>query len=94
MKQMPYKIKQKLRQYANAQIKVSQLAREIDSMIEEYDVPVENLIAMGDITWDNEEPQTEALAFLHNGECDNLEQTINDIEEVFLWFVNNKEGNQ
>lgn len=92
MKQMPYKIKQKLRQYANVQIKASQLAKEIDAMLEEYGIPVENLIACADIF--GEEPQTEALAFLHNGECDNVEQTIKDIEEVFLWFVNNKEGNQ
>lgn len=89
VKQMPYKIKQKLRQYANVQIKASRLAREIDEMIEEYGVTVENLIAMGDTSWNNEEPQTEALAYLHNGECDNIEQTIKDIEEVFLWFVNN-----
>lgn len=90
MKRMPYEIKQKLRQYANVQIKASQLSREIDEMIESYGVPVENLIAMGDTSWDNDEPQTEALAFLHNGECDDIEGTINDIEEVFLWFVNNQ----
>lgn len=90
MKRMPYEIKQKLRQYANVQIKASQLAREIDEMIESYGVPVENLIAMGNNTWDSEEPQTEALAFLHNGECDNIEDTISEIEKVFLWFVNNK----
>lgn len=89
MKKMPYEIKQKLRQYANAQIKVSKLAREIDEMIEAYDVPIENLVAMADIYGD--EPQTEALAFLHNGECDNIENTIKEIEDVFLYFVNNRE---
>lgn len=88
MKSMPYKIKQKLRQYANVQIKASQLANEIDNMIEEYGVPMENLIAMSDTSWNNDEPQTEALAFLHNGECDDIEGTIEDIERVFLWFVN------
>ena len=89
MKKMPYEIKQKLRQYANAQIKVSKLAREIDEMIEAYDVPIENLVAMADIYGD--EPQTEALAFLHNGECDNIENTIKEIEDIFLYFVNNRE---
>lgn len=89
MKKMPYEIKQKLRQYANAQIKVSKLAREIDEMIEAYDVPIENLVAMADIYGD--EHQTEALAFLHNGECDNIENTIKEIEDVFLYFVNNRE---
>lgn len=49
MKKMPYEIKQKLRQYANLQIKVAQMAKEIDEMIEEYGVPIENLIAMGNI---------------------------------------------
>ena len=88
MKNMPYEIKQKLRQYANAQIKVSKLAREIDEMIEAYDVPIENLVAMADIYSD--EPQTEALAFLHNGECDNIENTIKEIENIFLYFVNNR----
>lgn len=92
MKKMPYEIKQKLRQYANAQIKVSKLAREIDEMIEAYDVPIENLVAMADIYGD--EPQTEALAFLHNGECDNIENTIKEIENIFLYFVNNREEEQ
>ena len=88
MKKMPYEIKQKLRQYANLQIKVAQMAKEIDEMIEEYGVPIENLIAMGNIYSD--EPQTEALAFLHNCECDNIEGTIKEIEKVFLYFANKK----
>lgn len=92
MNRMPYEIKQKLRQYAKVQIKAYKLAREIDTMIEKYGVPVENLIACADVY--SEEPQTEALAFLHNGECGGIEQTISDIEEVFLWFVNNKEVTQ
>lgn len=86
---MPYKIKQKLRQYANIQEKAKNIQREVESMIEDYGVPIENLIACGDTSWNNEEPQTEALAFLNNGECDNVEETIKDIEYVFLWFVNN-----
>lgn len=86
MKSMPYIIKQKLRQYANVQIRATQLAREIDRMIEGYGVPVDNLTAMSN----GKEPQTEALAFLHNGECGNIEETIGDIEKVFLWFVNNQ----
>ena len=92
MKQMPYRIKQKLRQYANIQMKASQLAREIDDMIEEYGVPIENLVAMSNTSWNSKEPQTEALAFLHNGECDDIEGTIKDIEEVFLWFVNKNQS--
>lgn len=33
MKKMPYEIKQKLRQYANLQMKVAKMAKEIDEMI-------------------------------------------------------------
>lgn len=88
MKKMPYKIKQKLRQYANIQYKAKLLQREVEHMIEEYEVPIENLIADADIY--NNEPQTEALAYLHNGECGNIEQSIKEIEDVFLYFVNNK----
>ena len=86
MKHMPYEIKQKLRQYANAQIKIRNLALQIDRMIESYGVPLDNLMALADIYSD--EPQTEALAYLHNGECEDLEETIKDIERVFLYFVN------
>ena len=86
MKRMPYEIKQKLRQYANAQIKIRCLALEIDRMIESYGVPLDNLMALADIYSD--EPQTEALAYLHNGECEDLEETIKEIEKVFLYFVN------
>lgn len=84
MRKMPYEIKQKLRQYAKLQSKVADMAREIDEMIEAYNVPIDNLLACGD----GIEPQTEALAFLHNSECDNIEETIREIEEVFLYFAN------
>lgn len=88
MKRMPYEIKKKLRQYANIQTRAKYMQRELENMIEDYGVPIENLIAYADIY--NDEPQTEALAYLNNGECNNIEESINEIEEVFLWFVNNK----
>lgn len=86
MNRMPYNIKQKLRQYANAQIKISKMLGEIIDLFESYGVPEENLVACADPF--GKDPQTEGLAFLNNGECDNLEETINDIERVFLYFVN------
>lgn len=86
MKCMPYEIKQKLRQYANAQTKIRNLTLQIDRMIESYGVPLDNLMALADIYSD--EPQTEALAYLHNGECEDLEETIKEIEKVFLYFAN------
>ena len=87
-KSMPYVIKQKLRQYARIQTKAFRLSKEIGDMSESYGVPEDNLIALGNTSWDCEEPQTEGFAFLHNGECSNLEETIKDIERVFLYFVN------
>lgn len=90
MKKMPYLIKQKLRQYANIQYKAKVLQREVEQMIEDYGVPIENLIAMAKISCYSDEPQTEALAFLNNGECDNIDETISQIEEVFLYFVNKR----
>lgn len=88
MKNMPYEIKKKLKQYANIQNKANIIQRELEEMIESYGVPIENLIAC--VARDSDEPQTEALAFLNNGECDDINGTINQIEEVFLWFVNRK----
>ena len=88
MKSMPYEIKQKLRQYAKIQIKAKELSKEIGDMFENYGVPEDNLVGLGNTSWDCEEPQTEGLAFLHNGECGDLEKTIKDIERVFLYFVN------
>lgn len=91
MDKMPYKIKEKARQYNKAILKAVNLQRELENMIEEYGVPIDNLIAIGDIY--SEEPQTEALAFIHNGECTTdpaLESAIDQIEEVFVWFVNNE----
>lgn len=88
MKNMPYEIKKKLKQYANIQNKANIIQRELEEMIESYGVPIENLIAC--VARDSYEPQTEALAFLNNGECDDINGTINQIEEVFLWFVNRK----
>lgn len=90
MKKMPYEIKKKIRQYANIQNKAKYIQRELEEMIESYGVSIENLIACADKIWDSDEPQTEALAFLNNGECDDVDGTINQIEEVFLWFVNRK----
>ena len=86
MKRMPYEIKQKLRQYAKVQSKAKYLSGEICKMIESYGVPIDNLTAQDDIY--SGRPQTEALAYLNNAECEDLEDTIAEIEKVFLYFVN------
>lgn len=87
---MPSKIKNKIKQYNNAIQKASKLATELDAMIEEYNVPIDNLIAMAT---NGDNPQTEALAYIHNGECtteSSLNEAIAEIEEVFLFYVNER----
>lgn len=91
MKKMPYEIKQEIRCYAKLQMRAYEKYRRIQKLIEEYDVPVDNLLACGDTSFDAP-PQTEALAFINNCECDDIEGSIKEIEEVFLWFVNNPQN--
>lgn len=77
------------------QIRAAEKYLKIQDMIEEYGVPVENLLACGDTSYHvscDTPPQTEGLAFLNNCECSDIEGTIKDIEDVFLWFVNNPQN--
>ncbi|MCR2013477.1 hypothetical protein NSB31_27810 [Bacillus cereus] len=83
MKTIPYALKQKLRQFDKYNSKVKDLHHEIMTMIDEYGVPYDNLVANGDGT----EPQTEALAYINNAEG-NIEENIKEMEEVFLYFAN------
>ncbi|UIJ65381.1 hypothetical protein LW858_20895 [Bacillus cereus] len=83
MKTIPYELKQKLRQFDKYNSKAKDLHPEIITMIDEYEVPYDNLVANGDGT----EPQTEALAYINNAEG-NIEENIKEMEEVFLYFVN------
>lgn len=66
MKAMPYAIKQKLRQIDKYNHKVMALHQEVADMLEEHEVPYENLTATVDVY--SHEPRTEALAFVHNCE--------------------------
>ncbi len=89
MNKMPCTIKNKIRQYNAVIIKSAKLYFELEHMIEEYGVPIDNLIGMADEYNDN--PQTEALAYINNAECtteDALEDAIRQIEDIFLWFQN------
>lgn len=88
MKAMPYEIKQKLRQLAKAHQKASDLENEAIDMIEEYDVDCSYLNATCDVY--SKTPYTEALAYITNSEG-STEDSISQIEEVFLWHVNNRE---
>lgn len=66
MKYMPYEIKQKLRQYANAQTKIRNLALQIDGMIESYGVPLDNLMALADIYSDEPQKRRGDILNMHN----------------------------
>ncbi|MEX3623739.1 hypothetical protein [Viridibacillus arvi] len=87
MKNMPYALKQKLRQYDKAQKKAYSIHDEIVSEFDKYGVPYENLTALSDAYEDG--AYTEALAFINNNEG-RIEDNIHEIEKIFLHFVNNK----
>lgn len=87
MDKMPYKIKQEIRSYAKLQMKAWERYLSVQEMIESYGVPIENLLACADCDFGinpNSPPQTEALAFINNCECDDVEGTIQEIEDVFF----------
>jgi len=88
MKNMPYSLKQKLRQYDRANSKAIQIHTELVAELEEYGVPYENLTALTDPYGD--EPTTEGLAYINNNEGD-IEDNILEIEKVFLQIVNSKQ---
>ncbi len=88
LKEMPFEIKEKVRQYNAIIIKEKRLNMELEKVLEEYGVPIKSLVALSD---NDKEPQTEALAHIDNGECTTepaLEDAISQIEEVFLYYAN------
>lgn len=89
MKAMPYQLKQKLRSYGKAVEKSKQLHTEIEEELEKYGVPYGNLT--GEPV--DGAPWTEALSFITYAEG-NIEDSIQDIEEVFVHFANKGEGNE
>ncbi len=84
---MPNEIKEKLRQYHDFNHRAKFLHGELIKIFEKYGVPYENLVACAEYGDFPEEPSTESLAFINNNEGD-IEENIADIEEVFLYFVN------
>ncbi|MGM7635652.1 hypothetical protein [Bacillus sp. Hm123] len=85
MKAMPYTLKQKLRQYDKAIRKANSIHIDIMVELDRYNVPYDYLVANGEMY--SEHPQTEALAYISNAEGE-IEESIKEIEEVFLYFVN------
>lgn len=90
MKSMPYYLKQKLRQYDNASRKAKKLHDEIAEEFDKYKIPYENLTANADFGDYRDDPSTEGLAYINNCEG-NIEDNIEHIEEIFLYFANKNE---
>lgn len=85
MDKMPYEIKLKLRQLAKAYQKASDLENEVSKIIDIYGVDCKYL----DSTCSEytQYPFTD-FAYITNSEGD-IEDSIDEIEEVFLWHYNN-----
>lgn len=85
MKEMPKELKQKLRKVGKLYEQAAKEYIEVCQMIESYNVTIESLTAM----LNNGDVQTEALSYISNAEGD-LEGSIEEIEKVFLYYVNKK----
>ncbi len=83
---MPIKIKNKLRQLQNACEKVNKLTQEVEGMFEGYGIGTDCLKACGDF-----EVDTEALTYITYAEG-YVEDSIEEIEKVFLYYVNNMQN--
>lgn len=89
MKKMPKSFENKLRRYNRLIIESVKIDRDIQEFLEKSNIPYEHLVATADP--DSEEPNTEALAFINNGECEkeeNLKDAIERIRQVYEYFVN------
>lgn len=91
MKAMPYQLKQKIRRYQNTIMKANSIHLDIVEELERYGVPIEFVNGDADEyeAEDNKEAWTDALADASYGQGD-IETNIEDIEKVFLHFVNKK----
>lgn len=86
IEKMPVKLKRKLRKFNRLVVEASLLDVEIQEALREARVPYDNLVAVN-----LEVPRTEALAYINNAECldkELLEQSILDIERVYIHFAN------
>ena len=90
MKTMPYALKQKLRRYDAAMKKAAALHLDLQRDFEAYGVPSIALIG-GDKDDSTVDVVTEALTFITCVEGD-IDEHIQEIEEVFLYYVNTEEA--
>jgi hypothetical protein len=93
MKKMPEKLKNKLRQYYNANLKAKTLNDEVRALFCDYGMDLDYFTASANEYEDNNackrNIQTEALTFIDYCEGD-IEENIKDIEEVFVYQYNRK----
>lgn len=82
MKELPKRLKQKLRKLQSLIAEVSTLHKDIESIFKQYNIDIENFTATG-----SGEIQTEAFTFITYNEG-NVEDNINEIEKVFLYYTN------
>jgi hypothetical protein len=82
MKKMPESLKKKLRRLQKLHEEAKQLDYEVNNIFKSYGVDVDVLCASNDAM-----VRTEALAFITNAEG-YVEDNIDDIEKVFLHYVN------
>ncbi|MFD0587680.1 hypothetical protein ACFQZE_06670 [Paenibacillus sp. GCM10027627] len=69
-------------------IKQEMLHQEVIDELEKYGVPYENLTAVV-VDYYGDDPITEALTYINNCEG-NIDDNIEEIEKVFLHFVNKR----
>ncbi|PZL77481.1 hypothetical protein CI088_01385 [Enterococcus plantarum] len=88
IEKMPVELKRKLRKFNRLVTEASFLDAEIQADLKKARVPYDNLVAEAKSA---SGPQTEALAYINNGECldkEALDQSIADIESIYLHFAN------
>nr|WP_207702659.1 hypothetical protein [Enterococcus sp. 665A]MBO1340302.1 hypothetical protein [Enterococcus sp. 665A] len=89
MKRMPKTFENKLRKYNELMNQTSKIHNEISNELDKAGVPYENLTATAGI-YPND-PVTESLAYINNGECkteESLNVEIESIRKVYEYFVN------
>lgn len=93
MNKMPYEIKTKLKQLQKSVAKTSSILAEITDILEKYDLDIDLFTANANLGIDE---QTEGLSYILNDESNDVtvEESIKEIERVFLLHVNRKNGEE
>lgn len=98
-KRMPEKFKNQLATLNTLLIYAQTVDQQIQEHLDSVGVPYEYLTATvpEDEQYYSDAPVTEALAHINNAECrsaKSLNDSIRQIQEVYEYFINKKEGGQ